>query len=138
MLGGEQRGEVGNRQVHDVGEMPTGGLLGQEALGGVLRADVGLVDVQPRIALLEQGDVIARLLTAVGVHDHHAALTARALDEHALALARLDPRELRVHPFARRERGGLRGQQHGGGRSDDSLHGGGASRARRSRPTRAR
>ena len=60
--------------------MPTGGLLGDQALGGILRADVaGDVERQKRIAAAEQVDVRGGLAAAHGVYEDELALVPCAV-----------------------------------------------------------
>ena len=67
--------------------MAAGGLLGVEALGGVLRADVAFqLDVEERIALLEQRDVIDAEIAAHGVDEDELAFLAGAVFDALLAL----------------------------------------------------
>ena len=58
--------------------MAPGAFLGDETLGGVLRAQVAHVDLHEGIAFLEQLDVIARVLAAPSVDEVELALLARA------------------------------------------------------------
>jgi hypothetical protein len=69
--------------------MPARGLLGVEALGRVLRADVVLeLDLEERVALAEQRDVVGREIAPHGVDQDELALGARTLLEALAALRR--------------------------------------------------
>ena len=80
-------GEIGQADIDHVGEVTARGLLGVEALGCVLRADVAFeIDAEERVALLEQCDVIGTEIAAHGVDEDELALLARAVLDALLAL----------------------------------------------------
>jgi hypothetical protein len=82
---GAQRREVGERHVDDVGEVSPGGFLRIQALGRILRPDVALeLDLEERVALAEQLDMIGREVPPHGMDDDELALGARPI-LHALA-----------------------------------------------------
>lgn len=88
--------------------MGAGGLLGDQALGGVLRPDAGGVDGDERIAPGEQGDMRLVEIVAPGVDEDQLAFMAGALLQPRLALRRRKCGQLGIEPLGGRELGGLR------------------------------